>query len=81
MEIILRLVDVDLKSHQRDDLGRNPLVERVVDDESLVPEDVPSLLHQVCKFAHFEEVALFNDPRIGLILCFLREQAAPRLDH
>ena len=81
MEIVLWLINVDLESHQRDDLGWNPLVARVIDDESLVPKNVPSLLHQVCELAHFEQVALFNDSRIGLTLRLLGEQAAPRLDH
>lgn len=68
MEIVLWLIDVDLESDQRDDLGGDRLVARVVDDEGLVPEDVPSLLHQVCEFAHFEQIALFNDPRIRITL-------------
>ena len=62
VEIVFWLINVYLQSYQRDDLGWNSLVARVVDDESLVPEDVPSLLHKVRKLAHFEQVALFDDP-------------------
>ena len=32
VEVVFWLIDIDLESHQRDDLGRNPLVARGVDD-------------------------------------------------
>lgn len=61
MEIILRLIYVNLKSDQRDNLCRNPLITRIVNDQSLVSQNVPPLLHQVRELAHLEEVALFNN--------------------